>query len=71
MRDYDPTSNLAKVENGDLVADSRNILIWWKNYFFQLLNVHRVSDVKQIEIHTAELLVPDPSPFEVEVAIKV
>jgi hypothetical protein len=28
-----------------------------------------VSDVRQIEIHTAEPLVPDPSPFEVEIAI--
>jgi hypothetical protein len=27
-----------------------NILNWWKNYFSQLLNVHRVSDVRQIEI---------------------
>jgi hypothetical protein len=35
----------------------------------QLLNVHRVSDVRQIEIHTAKPLVPDPSPFEVEIAI--
>jgi hypothetical protein len=34
------------------------------------LNVHRASDVRQIEIHTAELLVPDPSPFEVEIAIE-
>jgi hypothetical protein len=34
------------------------------------LNVHGVSDdVRQIEIHTAEPLVPDPSPFEVETAI--
>jgi hypothetical protein len=35
------------------------------------LNIHRVSDVRQIEIlvHTAEPLVPDPSPFEVEIAI--
>jgi hypothetical protein len=33
------------------------------------LNVHSVSDVRQIEIHTAEPLVPDPSPFEVEIAI--
>jgi hypothetical protein len=32
------------------------------------LNVHRVSDVRQIQIHTAELLVPDPSPFEVQIA---
>jgi hypothetical protein len=33
------------------------------------LYVHRVSDVRQIEIHTAEPLVPHPSPFEVEFAI--
>jgi hypothetical protein len=32
--------------------------------------VHRVSDVRQIETHTAESLVPDPSPFEVEIAIE-
>jgi hypothetical protein len=35
----------------------------------QSLNVCMVSDVKQIEIHTAEPLVPDPSPVEVEIAI--
>jgi hypothetical protein len=33
------------------------------------LIVCRVSDVRQIEICTAELLVPDPSHFEVEIAI--
>jgi hypothetical protein len=33
------------------------------------LNIHRVSDVRQIKIHTIELLVPDPSPFEAEFAI--
>jgi hypothetical protein len=37
----------------------------WKNYS-QLLNVHRVSDARQIEIHTAEPLIPDPNPFDVE-----
>jgi hypothetical protein len=31
--------------------------------------LHRVSDIRQIEIHTAETLAPDPSPFEVEIAI--
>jgi hypothetical protein len=41
----------------------------WKKYFSLSLNVHRVSDVRQIEIHTAEPLLPDPSPFEVEIAI--
>jgi hypothetical protein len=40
-----------------------------RNTYYQLLNACRVSDVRQIEIHTAEPLVPDPSPFEVEIAI--
>jgi hypothetical protein len=53
-----------KDENGDLLAGSHNIVNKWKNYFSQLLNVHRVRDVRQIEIQTAEPLVPDPSPFE-------
>jgi hypothetical protein len=35
----------------------------------QLLNVHRVGDVRQREIHRAEPLVPDPSPFQVDIAI--
>jgi hypothetical protein len=34
-----------------------------------LFNVHRVSDVRKMEIHTAEPLVPDPGSFEVEIAI--
>jgi hypothetical protein len=55
-----------KDENGDLLADSHNIVNRWKNYFSQLLNVHRVSDVRQIEIHTGKPLVSDPSPFEIE-----
>jgi hypothetical protein len=39
-------------------------------YFSQLLNVHGDNNVKQTEIHTAEPLVPVPSAFEVEMAIK-
>jgi hypothetical protein len=44
-------------------------LKWWKNYFSQLLNVPNVSDVRQIEVHTAEPSVPGPSRLEVEIAI--
>jgi hypothetical protein len=58
-----------KDENGDLLANSYNILNRWKNYFSQLLNVHNVSDVRQIEVHTVEPLVPRPSRLEVEIAI--
>jgi hypothetical protein len=49
--------------------DSHNIVNRWKNYFSQLLNVHNVSDVRQIEVRTAEPLVPGPSRLEVEIAI--
>jgi hypothetical protein len=66
---YQPRSNLVKDENGDLLADSHNILSSWKKYVSQLLNVHNVSDVRQTEIHTAEQLVPVPSRLEVEIAI--
>ncbi|PNF40230.1 hypothetical protein B7P43_G07077 [Cryptotermes secundus] len=66
---YQPGSNLAKDENGDLLADSHNIFNRWRNYYSQLLSVHRVSNIRQTEIPTAEPLVPDPSPFEVESAI--
>jgi hypothetical protein len=34
------------------------------------LNVHGVNDVRQTEMHTAEPLGPEPSAFEVEIAIE-
>jgi tRNA(Ile)-lysidine synthase TilS/MesJ len=68
-RGFQPRSNLVKDENGDLLADAHNILNMWKNYFSQLLNVHNVSDVRQIELHAAEPLVLGPSHLEVEIAI--
>jgi hypothetical protein len=50
MRGYQPRSNLLKDANGDLLADSHNILNRSKNLFSQLLNVLTVSDVRQIEV---------------------
>jgi hypothetical protein len=58
-----------KDENSDLLADSRKVLSRWKNYFSQLLNVHRVNDVRRIEMHTSDLLGDDLNPFVVEIAI--
>jgi hypothetical protein len=63
---FQPRNNLVKDENGDLLADSHNILNRWKKCFAPLLNVHNVSDVRQTEAHTAEPLVPGPSCLEVE-----
>ena len=66
---YPPRSNIVKDDKGDWVADSRSILVMWRNYFSQILNVHGVMDVRLIEIHTAEALVPEPSVSDVELAI--
>jgi len=65
---YQPRCNIVKDEKGDLVADSHGIVARWRNYFSQLF-IHGVKDVGQAEIHTAEPLVPEPSAFEVELAI--
>jgi hypothetical protein len=54
-----------KDENGDMLADFCNILNRWTNYYSWLLNVYRANDVRQTEVHTAELFVLGPSPFEV------
>jgi hypothetical protein len=58
-----------KDDNGDGLANSHNILNRWKNFFSQLLNVHIISDARQIEIHTTEPSVPSPRPTQVEFTI--
>jgi hypothetical protein len=58
-----PRTNVVKDEKGELVADCHSILARWRNHSFQLLNVHRINDVRQTEIHTAEPLVPEPSAW--------
>jgi hypothetical protein len=68
-RGYQCRSNLVKDENGDLLTDS-HILNRCKNYYTQLLNVHRVSNVRQIEIHTSELLVCDSSHLRLKLLLQ-
>ena len=67
---YQPRTNIVENEMGDLVSDPCRIGSMWTNYFSQLLNVHGVNDIRHTEIHTAEPLVPEPSAFEVELAIE-
>jgi hypothetical protein len=50
------------VENGDMLESWHDILKSQKNL---LLNMQYVSDVRQIEIHTALKSVYDPAPHEV------
>ena len=67
---YQPRSNIVKDETDDLVTGSYSILARWRDYFSQLLNVHGVHYVQQTETHTAEPLVPEPSAFELDLAIE-
>ena len=60
---YQPRCDIVKDEKGDLFADSRSNVARWRNYFSQLFNVHGVKDVGQVEIPTADPLVPEPSAF--------
>jgi hypothetical protein len=66
---HQPRTNIEKDENGNLLADPQNVLNRLKNFFNQVLNVHGFHDVMQMDIHTAEPLVPEPSLVEVESAI--
>ena len=67
---YQPRTKIVMDEKGDFVTGSHSILAMWRNHFSQLLNVHMISDVRHTEIHAAEPLAPEPSAFEVEMAIE-
>jgi hypothetical protein len=66
---YQPRSNLAKDERGDLLVAPRKILTRWKNYFCQLLSVQRVGGIRQTEIQTAESFVPEPTACDIEISV--
>jgi hypothetical protein len=53
-----------------ICSQIQSVLDRWKNFFNQVVNVHGVHDVRQMDIHMAEPLVPEPSLVEVEIAIE-
>ena len=53
-----------------MLTDSYSTLASWRNHFSQLLNVHAIKGVRQIEIYTATPLVPQLSAFEFEMGIE-
>jgi hypothetical protein len=65
---YQPRINIIKDEKGCLLEDPHKVLNGCKNVFNQVLNVHGVHDVRQMDIHMAEPLVPEPSLVKVEIA---
>jgi hypothetical protein len=66
---YQPRINIIKDKNGNLLADSQNVFNRCKNFFNQVVNICGVHDVRQMDIHMAESLVPEPSLVKVEIAI--
>jgi hypothetical protein len=67
---YQPRNSMVKDEKSDLVTDCHSNLSRCRKHFFQLFIVHGVSDVRQTEIHMAELLAPEPSSLEAEMAVE-
>jgi len=67
---YQPRTNTVKDEKSDLVTGSHSILTTWRNHFSQLLNIHEINNVTRGDIHITEPLMPEPSPFEIEMAIE-
>ena len=65
---YQVRTNIVKDEEGDLVTDIYSILSKWRNNLSQLLSVHEVKVIRQLEVQTAEPRVPEPTAFEVEMA---
>jgi hypothetical protein len=66
---YQPRINVIQDENGNLLADAQNVLNRRKNFFNEVLNIHGVHDISQMDVHIAESLVPEPCLVEVKIAI--
>jgi hypothetical protein len=66
---YQPRINIIKDENGNLLADPQNVLNRWKNFFDQALNIRGFHNFRQMDIYTAEPLIPGPSLVRVEIGV--
>jgi hypothetical protein len=64
--------NRVRNEKDDFVTDFDSTLARWRQHFSQHFNVHvhAVIDFRQTQTHTAEILVPEPSAYEVELSIE-
>jgi hypothetical protein len=62
-----PSTNVLKNGKGDL---SNSYILGRRKKYCQLLKVHWVSDIRQIELRTAEPLVSEPSYIKAEIAVE-
>jgi hypothetical protein len=65
-----PELNLLRMRTVMCFADPHSILNRRKNFFNQLLNVHRIHDVRQMDMHMAEPLMLEPNIVKVEISIE-
>jgi hypothetical protein len=68
-KEYQPRINIINNENDNQLADLQSVLNRWKKCFNQVLNIHGLHNVRQMNIHMAEQLVPEPSLVKVEIAV--
>jgi hypothetical protein len=55
---YQPRINIIKENNGNLLTDPQSLLNRWKYFFTQVLNVRGVHDVRQMDVHMVDTLLP-------------
>jgi len=52
-----------------VLAGFNTILNRWESHFYSCLHVLVFDDTRQAEMHTAELLIPEPGVCEVEMVV--
>jgi len=68
---YQPRPNTVKDEKGDLITVPPPTIFWLgRGTIFSTIELHGVNYIRLTEIHTVEPVVPEPSSFEVELAIE-
>jgi hypothetical protein len=70
MNAYWTRTTIINSKNGDNLAVSHCVVNRCWKYFSELFSTHGFYDVRQTEIRTAELLVPEPSAADVEMAME-
>jgi hypothetical protein len=68
MKSQKPKSNSEMSENGDQVANTRNVSIRWKNCFFHLLIMSKIKVVLRAEVDTASESLSMQSAYEFQIS---
>ena len=67
---YLPWAYVIKKDDGTIVADTNSILSRWEQFYSNLLNINRSTNLEGSEIYTVEPDIPEASLVQVELAVE-